>query len=269
MKPQRWFALAALLPMSLVAQSPATNGTQRDVVFAFENMADIFGSRLVAAFDSIPPARYSYRPTPAQQTVGYIAQHVEAANYDLCSQFSNVKHAETHKDSLSDSVKARWPKDTLVARLDASLRFCDTVLDQMRRMDTPELANLLLRFETDLAEHYSQISIYMRLLGLVPPSALPPKKHATIELTTAELAPLVGVYQTTVGPRLDVTMREGKLFIASSGGGATVRLWPETPNKFFVKEVEVEITFTRSASGAVTGLVFHQWDRDRVATRRP
>jgi hypothetical protein len=29
---------------------------------------------------------------------------------------------------------------------------------------------------TDLAEHYSQVSSYMRLMGLVPPSALPRPK---------------------------------------------------------------------------------------------
>ena len=34
-------------------------------------------------------------------------------------------------------------------------------------------ARYLLAFVTDLAEHYSQIASYMRLNGMVPPSALP------------------------------------------------------------------------------------------------
>jgi uncharacterized damage-inducible protein DinB len=37
-------------------------------------------------------------------------------------------------------------------------------------------ARCLILLVTDLAEHYSQISNYMRLLGLVPPSALPRPK---------------------------------------------------------------------------------------------
>src|SRR5207237_7538967 len=139
--------------------------------------ADIFGSRLVAAFDSIPADRYDYRPTAPQQTVGYIAQHLEDANYELCERIGGVKHPTTPKDSLSDSVKARWPKDTLVARLEASLRFCDTALERVKKLESPALVSTLLAFETDLAEHYSQLSSYMRMLGMVPPSALPPSSR--------------------------------------------------------------------------------------------
>lgn len=31
----------------------------------------------------------------------------------------------------------------------------------------------LILLVTDLAEHYAQLAAYMRLLGLIPPSALP------------------------------------------------------------------------------------------------
>src|SRR5881396_3681817 len=96
------------------------------IMFIFERSADVYGSRLVAAFDSIPATRYDYRPTPAQQSIGYIAQHLEDANYSLCEHLGVLKHPRTPKDSLSDTVKAQWPKDTLVERLEASLRFCDT-----------------------------------------------------------------------------------------------------------------------------------------------
>src|SRR5919199_6058889 len=61
------------------------------VMLVFERFANVYGSRLVAAFDSIPAARYDYRPTPAQQSVGHIAQHLEDANYALCGRFSDLK----------------------------------------------------------------------------------------------------------------------------------------------------------------------------------
>jgi hypothetical protein len=32
-------------------------------------------------------------------------------------------------------------------------------------------------FVTDLADHYSQIANYMRLMGMIPPSALPRTHH--------------------------------------------------------------------------------------------
>ena len=236
-------------------------------MLAFERFADIFGSRLVAAFDSIPASRYNYRPTPPQQTIGYIAQHLENANYSLCERFGDFKHRWTAKDSLADTVKARWPKDTLVRRLEASLRFCDTAIARAGKLEMGSLANSLLAFETDLAEHYSQLATYMRLLGMVPPSALPPRRRTAIELPASALPQYIGIYQLTPGWDLEVTVRDGALFVRSSEGGTSIRLWPEGREKFFVNEVDAQLTFTRNASGAVTGLVLHQWGRDRPAPK--
>src|SRR5690349_17095440 len=147
-------AIAALLfPCAVSAQSPAVHASVDTIMPTFARFADIFGGRLVAAFDSIPAAKYDYRPTPKQQSVGYIAQHVETANYNLCGNLSGLGHPRTAKDSLKDSVKARWPKDTLVARLDRSLRFCDSAILRAGPLN-PMLASYLLAFETDLAEHY-------------------------------------------------------------------------------------------------------------------
>lgn len=258
--------LGFALPSALAAQSRGSHETRDGVMVAFETFAGIFGSRLTAAFDSIPASRYDYRPTPQQQTIGYIAQHLEAANYSLCERLGNLKHPTTAKDSRADTVKARWPKDTLVARLEASLRFCDTAMARMEKLDSQGKARTLLAFETDLAEHYSQIAGYMRLLGMVPPSALPPKARTAIALPASVLSSYVGVYQLDPELQLDVTMRDGALFVKSTGG-ATVPLYPETDHDFFLKEVDAQLTFVRDASGAVTGLVVHQYGRDRPATK--
>lgn len=263
---RRALVLAAIaFPVALHAQSPVQGPDP--VMLQFERFGDIFGSRLVAAFRSIPAAKFDYRPTPAQQSVGYIAQHLEQANYGLCRQFSNLERRPTAKDSLADSVKARWPKDTLVARLEASLRFCDTALERVGTLHSAELAASLLAFETDLAEHYSQISSYMRLIGLVPPSALRPPERTAIALTASAMSPYAGSYQLTPGWTLEVTMQDGAPYVRSSLGGPAVRLWPESPTDFFVKEVDAQLTFTRDASGAVTGLVLHQFGRDRPASK--
>ena len=237
------------------------------IMFIFERSADVYGSRLVAAFDSIPATRYDYRPTPAQQSIGYIAQHLEQANYGLCERFSDFKHPRSAADSLADTVKARWPKDTLVARLRASLRFCDDALDRAAGLRSPATVNSLLGFETDLAEHYSQLAVYMRLLGLVPPSALPPRPRVAMTLPRATLASYVGQYRLAPGVELEVTLEGESLLARASTGGGAVRLWPEAPTEFFVKEVDAQVTFTRNATGAVTGLVLHQYGRDRAGAK--
>ena len=185
---------AVVLPLALAGQEPpravaaqASNAVAR----TFLSFGRPYGGWLLMAFDSIPASSYGFRPTPVQQSVGHIAQHLEDANYGLCSQFGVTRHVMTAKDSLADTVKALWPKDTLVARVRASLEFCvaairglsDASLADTLRVDTPcgPIAVLrtryLLLLVTDLAEHYSQLSNYMRLLGLVPPSALAPPRR--------------------------------------------------------------------------------------------
>ncbi|PYP61961.1 MAG: hypothetical protein DMD26_16525 [Gemmatimonadetes bacterium] len=87
-----------------------------------------------------------------------------------------------------------------------------------------------------------------------------------IELPASALSPYVGVYQLAPGLQFDVALRDDALFIKSTVAPA-VRLWPESSNVFFVKEVDAQITFTRDANGAVNGLVLHQYSRDRPAPR--
>jgi uncharacterized damage-inducible protein DinB len=257
--------IAVSLPARLTGQTPAGDSADA-VMIAFINFANLFGGRLVAALDSIPAARYGYRPTASQQSIGYIAQHLEDANYALCERLGDKKHPTTRKDSLADTLKARWPKDTLVARLRASLRFCDTVFEHMGKLESTARASTLLLFETDLAEHYSQVAVYMRLLGMVPPSALPPKRRTAIELPASALSPYVGTYQLTPELQFDVRFSKGALFITPTVGTA-VQLWPESNSAFFIKDVDAQITFTRDAKGAVTGFILHQYGRDRAARK--
>lgn len=68
---------------------------------------------------------------PTQHSIGYMAQHLEDANLQLCSLFGATEHVRTAKDSLADTVKARWPIDTLIARLRASLVCCDNAIGRL------------------------------------------------------------------------------------------------------------------------------------------
>ena len=91
--------------------------------------------------------------------------------------------------------------------------------------------------------------------------------RTSIDVPASSLAQFVGVYEVVAGVEFDVAMRDAALFARPSTGGGAVRLWPEGPNAFFVKEVDAQVTFTRDASGAVTGFVLHQFGRDRPARK--
>lgn len=193
---KRFLGLSAALtlPFGLAAQSLATHTptTANPVTRSFRAFGLHYGHWLIAAFDSIPASRYGYKPTPVQQTIGYVAQHLESANYVLCAHFSGLKPPnEARRSAITDSVKATWPKDTLVARLRTSLAFCDSAMAKVTdgsladEVSTDPSASdralvrvrYLIAFVTDLAEHYSQIAGYMRLNGMVPPSAVPRANH--------------------------------------------------------------------------------------------
>lgn len=182
--------VALVLPAALAAQPSSTAPQQppaNPITGAFKMAGERYAGWLAAAFDSIPANKYGYKPTPAQQSIGYVAQHLESANYQLCSRFGAPAPRMTAKDSLADTVKAAWPKDTLTARLKASFAYCDAA---MAKVDDAKLAEELpagppgsgrtaararfvLIYVADLVDHYSQIANYMRLNGMVPPSSLP------------------------------------------------------------------------------------------------
>jgi hypothetical protein len=90
-----------------------------------------------------------------------------------------------------------------------------------------------------------------------------------IALPRTSLTLYPGSYRLAQGFELSIALEGDSLMARSSTGGAPVRLWPEAADRFFVKEADAEVTFTRDASGAVRGLVLHQYGRDRAGARLP
>src|SRR5215471_7663518 len=204
----RSIIVGALFPGALIAQRSPSNPEANSVRDSFASFAEHYGRLLVAALESIPATKYGYSPMPAQQTVGYIAQHLEDANFGLCSALGRPDPRAPAEWRISDSVRATWPKDTLIARLRASLVFCTAAIAQVSDARLGEVApmrsdsgrtvlpaRVLLAFTTDLAEHYAQLASYMRQLRLVPPSAVPPRKvRDAIDVPASTLSAYVGTY---------------------------------------------------------------------------
>jgi hypothetical protein len=180
--------LALALPVSLVAQQPSGGTPANPVTTAFRNRITGLQRNLARAFDSIPEAKFGYKPTPAQLSIGYIAQHLVSDNYLFCNNFGAMKGTQAAADTTTaDSVKAKWPKDTLVAKLKASFDFCDNAIGQLddaklgeavtltfgTRSQQTTRAGMVLGHALDLADHYSQLANYMRLNNILPPTALP------------------------------------------------------------------------------------------------
>jgi len=184
MKRIAFASLTLALPLTLAAQTPAANPVT--AVFRTRTMA--LHRNLAQAFDSIPAATFGYRPTPAQLTVGYVAQHLASDNYFFCNNFGEKKATVAPEDATTaDSVKAKWPRETLITKMKASFAFCEEAfaqLDDAKLADqitmtaggntrTSTRAAMVLGHVIDMADHYSQIANYMRLNNIIPPTALP------------------------------------------------------------------------------------------------
>jgi len=186
---QRAYALTvvavALLPSLAVAQAPAhpTAPAQQanPVATAFRANAAQMAKNLTAAADEMPADKFSFKPTPAQMSFGDIVVHLSQGNDYLCGAISGTKAPTRAKVAATDS------KPALIARLRETFDFCTQAL---ANMDDSKLSEELpffggrtmsragVMFVTvgDWADHYSQSAIYLRLNGLLPPTA---KKTST------------------------------------------------------------------------------------------
>ena len=180
--------LTLALPAYVAAQQPSPTPPVNPVTTVFRNRTMALQRNLAQAFDSIPESKFGYKPTPAQLTIGYIAQHLVTDNYLFCNAFGSMKATRPAADTTTaDSVKAKWPKDTLVAKLKASFTFCEEAfaqLDDAKLGDQIQMtfggntrtitrAGMVLGHALDMADHYSQLANYMRLNNILPPTALP------------------------------------------------------------------------------------------------
>jgi uncharacterized damage-inducible protein DinB len=181
-------ALALAAPASLAAQQPPAGPPANPVTTVFQTRTLALQRNLAQAFDSIPERLFSYKPTPVQLTIGFVAQHLANDNYFFCNAFGDMKAVQAAEDTTTaDSVKATWPKERLMARLNASFTFCENAFAQLNDANlgdqitltfrgntrTVTRASMVLGHVTDMADHYSQIANYMRLNNMVPPTALP------------------------------------------------------------------------------------------------
>jgi uncharacterized damage-inducible protein DinB len=161
--------LALTVVAAAQAQNPVSNGIRALAQRQTKNIVD--------AAEEMPADKYGYKPTPAQMTYGDVVAHLikEGNNY-LCSAASGMKQPDVDKYTGADS------KDKLVAGLKASFKFCETALAQIQdsqlgdsidffggRKVTKAMAGLIT--VADWADHYSQMAIYLRLNGLLPPTA--------------------------------------------------------------------------------------------------
>src|SRR5213592_2394765 len=109
MKLSRLAIVALLAPVALAAQNPPGAASANPIASTFRNRISALHRNIAQAFDSIPESKFSYKPTPAQLSIGYIAQHIANDDYFFCNNFGAMKGTRPAEDTATaDSVKATW-----------------------------------------------------------------------------------------------------------------------------------------------------------------
>jgi uncharacterized damage-inducible protein DinB len=163
-------AALVLLPGVVAAQQA------NPVADAFRDNYKQEATNLIAAAEEFPADKFGYKPTPAQMSFGDIVVHLSQGNDYLCGAIGGVKAPTRTKVDHDDA------KPALVARLKETFAFCDQALAALTDANLAEQlpffggrkmsrASIMTLTTGDWADHYSQWAIYMRLNGMIPPTA--------------------------------------------------------------------------------------------------
>jgi len=181
------FVLVAISPLAAGAQQAAAPSAPavpvvNPVSTAVRSILERQSKNINAATEAMPADKYSYQPTPAQITFGHLVMHMANSNFRLCSMISGVELPKM------DELKETDTKDKLTGALKSSFDFCtqtlakvdDTKLGEVvftRGTFTLTRASAMIALTNDFADHYSAAAMYLRLNGLLPPTAQQARKE--------------------------------------------------------------------------------------------
>jgi hypothetical protein len=202
MKRNGWIAVAMMLAGSAwaqqaSAQTPATSTPPAKTPTDVQEMAKLgtvpnpvsaavktqlprFAKNMVAAAEAMPTEKYGFKPSPEMNSFGHVVMHIAQSNNGLCSKISGTPAPEV-KIADTDS------KEALVGALKASFDYCTTALE---KVDDSKLGDQMMLFgnrpfsraavliilSDDWYDHYGAQAIYLRLNGILPPTAQPAKQ---------------------------------------------------------------------------------------------
>jgi hypothetical protein len=167
------FVLFGLCTLGTAARAQA-NGNAAPVASAFRASLQSAQKNLVAAAEAMPADKYAYKPTEGHMTFAQHMAHIGDFNETMCSLISGAKPPARAKTDATS-------KESVVAHLRESFGYCTTAL---ANLDDNALsssvsffgssitrARAILILSGDWADHYAVTATYLRLNGLLPPTA--------------------------------------------------------------------------------------------------
>lgn len=168
--------LAAALPLCLADHASAQMPHANPVMDAVRSSLESSAKNMASAAQAMPADKYAYKPTEGQRSFGEIVSHVAGSNNYLCSTLSGVAAPDVKVPEGTAS------KDDLVAAVKASYDYCTKALEGVTDAQLGDMvkyfgnrqvtrATVALGISDDWADHYGQLAMYLRLNGILPPTA--------------------------------------------------------------------------------------------------
>ncbi len=173
-------ALSIAQTSTPAAKAPAAAPVKDPVATSLRMLVQRSQGNTVGAIEAMPADKFSYKPTPDQMTFAHLAAHVIGFNNSFCSKAADVPAPKVDEPKETDS------KDQLVAAVKASYSFCN---DALAKMDDSKLGDSIdlfggrqapramaaLILASGWSDHYATAAMYLRMNGVLPPSAQPKK----------------------------------------------------------------------------------------------
>jgi uncharacterized damage-inducible protein DinB len=156
----------------------AARAQQNPVTNAMRQMVKQHANWLVAGAEEYPANKLNFRPTPQQWTFGHLMWHIANANDFFCSRISG------DKAPALGHITPHSSKAVLLAAMKKSFNFCEQSLANVKDSELDQKVSFfgghqitkgaaVIAMANDMADHYAQESMYLRLNGHLPPTAMP------------------------------------------------------------------------------------------------
>ena len=174
-------AILVILPTAALAQhEDHGNHEPSQNIASFMVIHQITKDFVMATAEMMDEDMYAYRPSVNVRTAGQILAHIANAQFGVCGLAAgeqspaegNYEEIATTKEEIYNAVKASFEYcDSVYANMtDEKAAEVKPFLGGERRTDMTVSAILAFN-ATHTYEHYGNLSTYLRINGLVPPSS--------------------------------------------------------------------------------------------------
>ena len=163
----------------VLAQAGGTKASTNPVADATRSWVAREAKNLIASAEEMPADKYGYHPTEPQMTFGKLMEHIAGSNRSICSGIAG------EPEPKESGVTEKDGKDKLLADVKASFDYCTTALakvdDSKLGEEVPFFGRKVTRawamvaLSADLTDHYAMAAMYLRMNGMLPPTAQPKK----------------------------------------------------------------------------------------------